>query len=86
MSQAIVNKLMNKPDLMDKLTQKVVQSGVLGKVNQELYESRKMDLDKSAEITAALHARIANMERSHQTLTDELDELDQYSRRNCFHH
>ena len=28
-SQAIVSKFMNNPNLMDKLTQKVVQSGVL---------------------------------------------------------
>ena len=42
-----------------------------------------MDIDKAAESTAALQAQIASMERTQQSLTDELDELEQYSRRNC---
>ena len=42
-----------------------------------------MDIDKAAESTVALQEQIASMERTQQSLTDELDELEQYSRRNC---
>ena len=48
-SQAIVAKFMNNPELMDKLTKKVIQSGVLDRVKQELYESGKFDAETSAE-------------------------------------
>ena len=41
-----------------------------------------MDIDKAAESTAAPQAQIASMERTQQSLTDEIDELEQYSRRN----
>ena len=34
---------MNNPELMDKLTKKVIESGVLDRVKQELYESCKFD-------------------------------------------
>ena len=30
-----------------------------------------------------VQAQIASMERTQQSLTDEIDELQQYSRRNC---
>ena len=46
-SQAIVAKFMHNPNLMDKLAQKVLQSGVLDRVKQELYESCKFDNDNS---------------------------------------
>ena len=52
-------------------------------VRQQVYESCKMDFDKSVETTAALHTQITNTQLSNQSLTDELDELEQYSRRNC---
>ena len=42
-----------------------------------------MDIDKAAASTAALQAQIASMERTQQSLSDEIDELEQYSRRNC---
>ena len=42
-----------------------------------------MNIDKAAESTAALQAQIASMERTQQSLTDEIDELEQYNRRNC---
>ena len=50
---------------------------------KQVYESCKMDFEKSAETTAALHTQITNTQLSNQSLTDELDELEQYSRMNC---
>ena len=50
-SQAIVTTFMNNPELMDKLTKKVIQSGVLDRVNQELYESCKFNIDNSVDAT-----------------------------------
>ena len=58
-------------------------SSTLENVRQDVYECCKMDIDKSAESTAALQAQIASMGRTQQCLTDEIDELEQYSRRNC---
>ena len=56
----------------------IMANGVLDNSScmvQQVYESCKMDLDKSAMMTASLHAEIANTERSNQSLTEEVDEL-----------
>ena len=75
---------------MSSLADKLEANGALGcnsstleNFRQDVYESCKMDIDKAAESTAALQAQIASMERTQQSLTDEIDELEQYSRRNC---
>ena len=89
-SEALVAKLLASTNFMSSLTDKIESNGALGcnsspleNVWQDVYESCKMDIDKSAESTAAPRAQIASMERNQQSLTDEIDELEQYSRRNC---
>ena len=88
-SDVIIKKLLSNGSFVDKLADKLMSNGVLDNsscmenVRQQVYESCKMDFDKSAETTAALHTQIANTERSNQSLTEELDKLEQYSRRNC---
>ena len=88
-SDVIVKKLLSNGSFVDKLADQLVSKGVLDNsscmenVRQQVYESCKMDFDKSVETTAALHTQITNTQLSNQSLTDELDELEQYSRRNC---
>ena len=89
-SDALVAKLLGSTVFMSSLADKLEANGALGcnsstleNVRQDVYESCKMDIDKAAESTAALQAQIASMERTQQSLTDEIDELEQYSRRNC---
>ena len=75
-SKAIINNILKHSAFTTKLAESVIGSQSMENVRPQVYELCKMDFDESAEITAALHAQIANMERSHQTLTDELDELE----------
>ena len=83
-SEALVAKLLASSNFMSSLADKLESNGALGcnsstleNVRQDVYESCKMDIDKSAESTAALQAQIASMERTQQSLTDEIDELEQ---------
>ena len=76
-SQAIVTKFMNNPKLVDKLTKKVIESGVLDRVKQELYESFKFDAETSAENLNAMGQRVGNLERANDALRDELDAQEQ---------
>ena len=89
-SEALVAKLLASTNFMSSLADKLESNGALGcnssmleNVRQDVYESCKMDIDKSAESTVALQAQIVSMERTQQSLTNEIDELEQYSRRNC---
>ena len=71
-SQAIVTKFMNNPELMDKLTKKVIESGVIGRVKQELYESFKFDAETSAENLNAMGQRVGKLERANDALRDDV--------------
>ena len=69
-SQAIVTKFMNNPELMDKLTKKVIQSGVFDRVKQELrivqVRYRKLE------------SRIGDLESSNDKLRTDSDAHEQY--------
>ena len=82
-SQAIVAKFMHNPNLMDKLAQKVLQSGVLDRVKQELYESCKFDNDNSDDAIQKLESRVGDLESANEKLRLDSDAQEQYSRRNC---
>ncbi len=82
-SQAIVAKFMHNPNLMDKLAQKVLQSGVLDRVKQELYESCKFDNDNSDDAIRKLESRVGDLESANEKLRLDSDAQEQYSRRNC---
>ena len=80
-SEALVAKLLASTNFMSSLAEKLESNGALGcnsstleDVRQDVYESCKVDIDKSAESTAALQAQIASMERTQQSesLTDEI--------------
>ena len=79
-SEAIICNIWEHSAFTTKLTESVIDSFCMDNMRQQVYESCKMDLDKSAKTTAALHAQI---NRSNQSLTEELNKLEQYSRRNC---
>ena len=85
-SQAIVAKFMHNPNLMDKLAQKVLQSGVLDRVKQELYESCKFDNDNSDDAIRKLESRVGDLESANEKLRLDSDAQEQYSRRNCLLH
>ena len=82
-SQAIVAKFMHNPNLMDNLAQKVLQSGVLDRVKQELYESCKFDNDNSDDAIRKLESMVGDLESANEKLRLDSDAQEQYSRRNC---
>ena len=68
---------------MDKLAQKVLQSGVLDRVKQELYESCKFDNDNSDDAIRKLESMVGDLESANEKLRLDSDAQEQYSRRNC---
>ena len=74
---------MHNPNLMEKLAQKVLQSGVLDRVKQELYESCKFDNDNSDDAIRKLESRVGDLESANEKLRQDSDAQEQYSRRNC---
>ena len=81
-TEGLVAKLLSSTNFISSLAYKLESIGALGysstleNVRQDVYESCKMGIDKSVDSIAAMQAQIASMERTQQSLTDEIDELE----------
>ena len=80
-SETIVEKLLGSKSFVSKLTESLLEVGVVG-----IYDACKMDIEcvtERAEHTSEfLRARLERLETINMTLQNELDELEQYGRRN----
>lgn len=54
----------------------------MDEIKQQIYEACSMDTEKSTQSIAALHARAADAQQQSKMLQNEIDHLEQYSRRN----
>lgn len=54
----------------------------MDEIKQHIYEACSMDTEKSTQLIAALHARAADAQQQSKMLQNEIDHLEQYSRRN----
>ena len=52
-------------------------------VQQQIYLSCKMDIDEINSKSEKLQSRVSDLESTNKTIQNELDDLEQYSRRNC---
>ena len=85
-SEAIAEKLFGSKSFVSKLTENLLEVGVVENIKQDIYDACKMDIEyvtERAEHTSEfLRARLQRLETTNMTLQNELDELDQYGRRN----
>ena len=86
-STAIVEKLLSSKDIIKNMIATIIDTDqfkeALDLGRQDIYESVTYDLTQSKEKYEALEAK--NNQLTHQlaTLEEEVDSLQQYSRRNC---
>ena len=52
-------------------------------MKQELYKSSQMDISLASDEAAKTAARVSQLETENVKLSNEIDALEQYSRRNC---
>ena len=84
-TQAIVKKLMDSPNFLEKLAINVLKNGVLDNIKQDIYESCAVDNvnGHTKDTIRNLEKRVVDLERANKELRDDSDTQEQYSRRNC---
>ena len=82
-SDVIVKKLLSNCSFVDKLADKLLSNGVLDNVKQSVYEANEMDKKQTYATVTAIENRLSDLRTDNLALADEVDDLEQYSRRNC---
>ena len=71
---------------MSKLTENLLEVGVVDNIKQDIYDACKMDIERVTErvehSSEFLRARLERLKTTNMTLQNELNELKQYGRRN----
>ena len=63
-------------------TQAKIATNAIDTMLQQIYLSCKMDIDDISQKSERLQSRVSDLESTNKTLHNELDDLEQYSRRN----
>jgi len=63
-------------------TQAKIATDAIDTMQQQVYLSCKMDIDDISQKSERLQSRVSDLESTNKTLHNELDDLEQYSRRN----
>ena len=81
-SEALVSKLLASNTFMCTLADKL---GALDSVKQSIYEASAMDNSRTYATVTAIEGKLAAPDSNNKgkALSDEMDALEQYSRRNC---
>ena len=82
-SQAIIARLIDNTNFIQKIVNSILDSDLIGNMKQELYKSSQMDISLAADEAAKTAARISQLVTEKVKLSNEIDVLEQYSRRNC---
>lgn len=86
-SSSIVEHLLASQDLLNALISTIVKDAEFEKAldngRQEIYDSLSLDLEKSAGNIKTLQDHCTNLEETISKLESEIDQQQQYSRRNC---
>ena len=82
-SNALVTKLIGNKSFIDALSQKLMDNGVLDSVKQSVYEANAMDTSRTFATVTAIETKLGDLNSHNNALSDEVDALEQYSRRNC---
>ncbi len=82
-SNALVTKLISNKSFIDALSQKLMDYGVLDSVKQSVYEANAMDTSRTHATVTTIETKLGELNSNNKALSDEVDALEQYSRRNC---
>ena len=82
-SEALVCKLLARKNFMSTLADKLLSNGALDSVKQSIYEASAMDSSRTYATVTAMEGKLTALDNNNKALSDEMDALEQYSRRNC---
>ena len=82
-SEALVSKLLASKTFMCTLADKLLSNGALDSVKQSIYEASAMDNSRTYAKVTAMESKLTALDSNNRALSDEMDALEQYSRRNC---
>ena len=82
-SDALVSKLLGSKDFMATLADKLLSHGALDTMKQSVYEASAMDNSRTYASVTAMEGKMSALDSNNKALSDEMDALEQYSRRNC---
>ena len=82
-SEALVSKLLASKNLMTTLADKLLSNGALDCAKQSIYEASAMDNSRTYATVTAMEVKLTALDNNNNALSDEMDALEQYSRRNC---
>ena len=82
-SEALVSKLLASKTFMSTLADKLLSNGALNSVKQSIYEASAMDNSRTYATVTAMEGKLTALDSNNKALSDEMDALEQYSRRNC---
>ena len=82
-SQVIVTKLLSNDSFIAKLADGLMKDGVLDAVKQNVYDACALDDEKISSTVESLERRVGDLDNDNRALREELDTMEQYSRRNC---
>ena len=86
-SSCIVEHLLQSQDVLTALISSITKSdeflNAIGNGRQEIYQSVSMDLEHSRDKIKVLEDHCESLKQTVSDLDDEVDQLQQYSRRNC---
>ena len=82
-SEALVSKLLSSKKCMTTLADKLLSNGALDCVKQSVYEASAMDNILTYATVTAMEGKLTALDSNNKALSDEMDALEQYSRRNC---
>ena len=82
-SDALVSKLLASKDFMATLEDKLLSHGALDTVKQSVYEASAVDNSHTYASVTAMEGKLSALDSNNKALSDEMDALEQYSRRNC---
>ncbi len=80
--QSVLNTIISTPEVIDNIVSSVTAK-LSDQITQSVYQSISMDIDTTKEATDANGANIQALTIKCNQLEENLDDLEQYSRRNC---
>ena len=80
---SLCNGILTNPDVFNAVVDAVYKAMNLDDIKQDVYKSVSMDISTTNAKVTSLQTKIDNLEAEKSKLADEIDDLEQYSRRNC---
>lgn len=82
-SQAILARLVVNKNFAKQIVDSILKTDVIADIKQDIYKASQMDTTRAAADAAEMAARVSQLETINTKLYNDLDVMEQYSRRNC---